>query len=66
MKVENKYGFDLDVFLQAADDGDFVTLRSNSGPASIFFWFTPGQVKALAAQLQDLAVQCKDESSQNL
>ena len=66
-KVENRYGHPLELFKQEADGKEMlVTLRSNSGAASIYFWFTSEQALALAAQLQDLAVQCKDASSQNL
>ena len=66
MKIENKYGHPLELFKQEADDKEMlVTLRSSCGAASIFFWFTQKQALALAAQLTDLAVQCRDESSQN-
>lgn len=66
MHVENEYGFPLELFKQEADDKEMlVTLRSNSGAASIYFWFTPEQALALAAQLTDIAVQCKDEPSQD-
>ena len=65
-KIENKYGHPLELFMQEADDKEMlVTLRSNSGPASIYFWFAAEQALALAAQLTNLAVQCKDGSSQN-
>ena len=62
-KVDNKYGFPLEMFTQASEDGPLVTLKSSSGAAHIYFWFTPEQAKLLAAELvaQSLKFQVSPE-----
>jgi hypothetical protein len=73
-KVDNKYGFPLELFTQTSEDGPLVTLKSCSGAAHIYLWFTPEQAKLLAAELVAQALkfqaspelQSSDESSQNL
>lgn len=71
MKLENEYNYPLELFVQNSSDGPVIALRSNSGAASIYFWFTVEQARAAAQAFLDAAVacdnelQCSDEPSQD-
>lgn len=62
MKLENEYDYPLELFVQDSSDGRRATLRSNSGPASIYFWFTAEQARAAAQAFLDVAVELESNT----
>lgn len=71
MDLKNEYGYPLELFVQNGVNGPVTALRSNCGPASIYFWFTSEQARAAAQAFLDAAeacdnkLQCLDEPSQD-
>lgn len=70
-QLKNEYGYPLELFVQNGVNGPVIALRSNCGPASIYFWFKPEQARAAAQAFLDAAeacdneLQCSDEPSQD-
>lgn len=62
MNLENEYNYPLELFVQGSSDGRRATLRSNSGPASIYFWFTAEQARAAAQAFLEVAVKLDSEA----
>lgn len=62
MRLENEYDYPLELFVQGSSDGHRATLRSNSGAASIYFWFTAEQARAAAQAFLDVAVELDSEA----
>ena len=58
MNLKNEYGYPLELFVQNGVNGPVIALRSNCGPASIYFWFKPEQARAAAQAFFDAATEC--------
>ncbi len=61
MNLKNEYGYPLELFVQNGVNGPVIALRSNCGPASIYFWFRPEQARAAAQAFLDAAAECDNE-----
>lgn len=60
-QLKNEYGYPLELFVQNGVNGPVIALRSNCGPASIYFWFSPEQARAAAQAFLDAALDCGNE-----
>lgn len=60
-QLKNEYGYPLELFVQNGVNGPVIALRSNCGPASIYFWFKPEQARAAAQAFLDAALDCDNE-----
>lgn len=60
-QLKNEYGYPLELFVQNGVNGPVIALRSNCGPASIYFWFRPEQARAAAQAFLDAASDCDNE-----
>lgn len=57
-QLKNEYGYPLELFVQNGVNGPVIALRSNCGPASIYFWFRPEQAREAAQAFLDAAAEC--------
>ena len=60
-QLKNEYGYPLELFVQNGVNGPVIALRSNCGPASIYFWFRPEQARSAAQAFLDAALDCGNE-----